>query len=203
MPEGRANFLGVINYPMIRDLVKTEGKKRMLSLIVLLVKDFCGSVNVVRNMNEDQMIETAQMLLDECDNFRLEDYVMMFAMAKRGKFHPEVKILDRIDIQLVAAMMDCYWTHRRSAGNKAHEEEIKRLESLGSTLRIEESMNKQDQQMLRAAENLQSAMEQLRTGLTRTMTEEEAKADLHQPAVSYGYETDENGAAGFIKKAKD
>jgi len=200
MPEGRADFTGVIKYPMIKSLVKSEGKKRMLALIVLLVKDFCSSVNVVRNMNEDQMIETAQMLLDECDNFRMEDFVMMFSMAKRGKFHPEVKIMDRIDIQLVAAIMDCYWEQRRAAGNRAHEEEVKRLESFGNTMRIEESMNVQDQQLLRSSEGLQSAIEQLRSGLTRTMTEDEAKADIHKPPVSYEYGKDKKGNDGFIKK---
>jgi hypothetical protein len=43
--------------------------------------DFCSSINVLRNMNEDQMIEAAAMLIAECGNFRLEDYVMMFSMG--------------------------------------------------------------------------------------------------------------------------
>src|SRR4051794_36752898 len=83
MPGGKPTYLEVIKYPMIKILVVELGKKRIVKVLLLLIKDFCNSVNVVRNMNEDQMIEAAAMLMDECDNFRLEDYAMMFSMAKR------------------------------------------------------------------------------------------------------------------------
>lgn len=84
-----------------------------------MVKDLSSSINVVRNMNEDQMIEAAAMLLDECDNFRLEDYQMMFAMAKRGTL---VRILDRLDINIISQMMDEYYTRRRMAGERYYED---------------------------------------------------------------------------------
>src|SRR4051812_29053217 len=76
MPGGNPTYLDVIKYPMVRFLVEEVGKKTMLKVIYLLVKDFCSSLNVVRNMNQDQMIEAASMLLNECGNFRLEDYAM-------------------------------------------------------------------------------------------------------------------------------
>jgi hypothetical protein len=76
-------------------------------------------------MNEDQMIETASMLLDECDNFRLEDYVMMFALAKRGQL---VKIFDRIDIDLVGEIMNEYWFKRNEAGKRAQDEHFRSFE---------------------------------------------------------------------------
>ena len=110
MPAGVPSFLEIVKYPMIRDLIAEIGKKKMLAILVLLVKDFCSSINVIRNMNEDQMIEAGAMLLDECVNFRLEDYVMMFSLAKRGQL---IKILDRIDLQLIGEMMDKYWEKSR------------------------------------------------------------------------------------------
>jgi hypothetical protein len=88
----------------------------MLALVTIMVKDFCNSVNVVRNMTEDQMIECAAMLLDECGNFRMEDYLMMFNMAKRGQL---VKIFDRLDITVVTQMLDEYWAIRHKAGEEA------------------------------------------------------------------------------------
>lgn len=121
MPKGKPDLIGVVKYPMIQELVKTEGRRKMLGILVLMVKDFCASINVVRNMNEEQMIDAAAMLLEECDNFRLEDYVMMFTMAKKGEL---VKIYDRIDIQLISQIMDEYWSRRREAGRIARDADV-------------------------------------------------------------------------------
>lgn len=122
MPGGSPAYTEVARYPMIAQLIKEHGRQSMMAAVFVLVKDFCGSLNVVRNMNEDQMIEAAAMLLDECGNFRLEDYVMMFGMAKRGNL---VKILDRVDIQVIGQMIDAYWEKRNAAGNRAQEESLK------------------------------------------------------------------------------
>lgn len=126
MPEGRPDYLGMRKYEPIRDLVQKEGKKKMLAVLVLMVKDFCSSINVVRNMTEDQMIEAAAMLLEECGNFRLEDYLLMFAMAKRGHL---AKTYDRIDIQLITAFLDEYWQHRKEAGERQLDNEVREVES--------------------------------------------------------------------------
>ncbi len=162
MPAGKPSFLEVVKYPMIKTLIETEGKKKMLAIIVLMVKDFCGSLNVVRNMTEDQMIEAGVMLLDECDNFRLEDYTMMFALAKRGSL---VKIMDRIDLQVITAMLDAYWEQRQHAAKSVEESEVKRLDSIGSTTRSLESMNPIDAKMIQATDGLAAAIEQLRSGM--------------------------------------
>src|SRR5205085_8339473 len=120
MPAGNANFLDVIKYPMIISLVRDHGKKRMLKVIYLLVRDFCSSLNVVRNMNQDQMIEAASMLTEECGNFRLEDYAIMFSIGKRGEL---VKIYDRIDLSIITQMLDEYWKRRQAAAEKLEESE--------------------------------------------------------------------------------
>lgn len=120
MPQGKPQYLEMRNYPMLGALVKQEGYKNVLKIVMALVKDFCASLNVVRNMSEDQMIEAAGMLIDECGNFRLEDYVMMFALAKRGQL---VKVLDRMDIQIVGQMIDEYWKIRNAAGVREQDRE--------------------------------------------------------------------------------
>lgn len=132
MPAGKPRYLEVIQYPMIRSLIAEHGRKTMLKVLFLLVKDFCASLNVVRNMNEDQMIEAASMLIDECDNFRIEDYIMMFSMGKKGEL---VKIMDRMDIQVITCMMDEYWRRRFIAGKIETETEIKKLDTLGPKTR--------------------------------------------------------------------
>ncbi len=122
MPHGKPLYAEVAKYRQITALVAQYGRKTILKAIMLMVKDFCNSVNVVRNMNEDQMIEAAAMMLDECGNFRLEDYQMMFSMGKRGQF-PSAKLMDRVDIQYISLMMDEYWIMRHRAG-KEREKEI-------------------------------------------------------------------------------
>src|SRR4051794_12333086 len=59
MPGGNPIYVDMINYPMIRGLIELHGKKTMVKVVYLMIRDFCTSLNVVRNMNEDQMIETA------------------------------------------------------------------------------------------------------------------------------------------------
>lgn len=162
MPQGKPQYLQMVRYPMISQLVQTEGKKKMLAVLVLMVKDFCSSVNVVRNMNEDQMIEAGAMLIDECDNFRLEDYTMMFAMAKRGTL---VKIFDRVDIEVITNIVDAYWQRRKDVAAAVEEDEIQRLDSIGCTTRALETINRVDAKMIMATDGLAAGFEALRIGL--------------------------------------
>lgn len=159
MPEGRPRFLEIVKYPKLTDLVKQEGRMKMHTVLFLMIKDFCASINVVRNMNEDQMIEAAAMLLDEAGNFRLEDYTMFFAMAKRGSLG---KIMDRIDTQVISTLLDEYWTRRKTAGEMATETEVKHYESLGSVVRTEDTLNPMDARLNQAADGLAGAIGELK-----------------------------------------
>ncbi len=134
---------------MIRDLINEHGKKTMLKVLFLLIKDFCNSINVVRNINEDQMIEAAAVLIDECNNFRLEDYTIMFSVAKRGGL---VKILDRMDISVISQMLDEYWKRRNFAGMKLQESET--LERLGPSSRLIDNLHPLDTKISNSVNNL-------------------------------------------------
>ncbi len=185
MPEGKPDCLSMVKYPKINELVETMGKKQMLTILTLMVKDFCSSLNVVRNMNEDQMIEAAAMLLDECDNFRLQDYVLMFTMAKRGKFHPQVKILDRIDIQLISSLHDHYYEIRKAAGMRYQEQEVIELEgSVGDQKALE--WKEQTETMI----TLAGAIEKLKAGMMeeKTTTYDQAREQLEKnPNYKFPY----------------
>ena len=164
MPKGIPNYLAVVRHPQISDLVLLHGKKTMLGILTLMVKDFCGSINVVRNMNEDQMIETAAMLLDECGNFRLEDYVMMFNLAKKGELF---KIFDHLDIQVVTQIFDAYWHRRHTAGRAEVESDEKRLKEIGNTTRSIELLHPEDKKLVERGNNLEGAIEQMKDLLDR------------------------------------
>lgn len=126
MPQGQPNYLGMVRFPKITDLVTEKGQAVILLVLSVMVRDFCATMNVVRNMNDDQIVETAAMLLNECGNFRLEDYATAFAMAKRGQL---VQVRDRIDMQVITDIMDRYFEKRRDAKIDQQEQEIERQEA--------------------------------------------------------------------------
>jgi hypothetical protein len=120
MPGGQPQFKEIASRAPIAILVETMSRADMIKHLYVLINDFCSSLNVVRNMSHDQMIDAAAMLLDECGDFRLEDYMVMFTLAKRGQL---VKIMDRIDISIIGQMMDAYYAMRRAEGQQIQEGE--------------------------------------------------------------------------------
>ncbi len=112
MPEGKPDFEQIEKRPSIKQLTKEfpDGRNEVRKAIMRLVKNFCDSLNLIRPMSDMQQVEVAVMLLEECGDFRLEDYVIMFAMGKRGQL---VKIMDRVDINIISMMHDEYYKRRR------------------------------------------------------------------------------------------
>lgn len=162
MPEGKPNYLGVIRYPMIKELIDAYGRKTIHKVLYLMVKDFCSSLNVVRNMNQEQMLECAAILLDDCGNFRLEDYTMMFSMGKRGHL---IKIYDRLDISVITEMLDEYWRKRNEMAERQYIEQNKYYNKLGDNTRTLECLPVTEAKMITAAERLTGTISELKTRL--------------------------------------
>lgn len=121
MPAGNPRFEVIRYHPSISQLVErgTISKKDMRMLLTIIIKNFCDTVNVPKekNLNSAQLVEVAGFLLDECGNFRVEDYVIMFTMAKRGRLEigKKGRVFDRVDIQLISDFKDNY-EHLRQQG---------------------------------------------------------------------------------------
>lgn len=126
MPGGKPAFLDVVKYPKITDLVQDQGEPVIMLILAVMIRDFCATMNVVRNMNEDQILEAASMLLEEAGNFRLEDYAVMFTMAKKGQLF---EVRDRIDLQVITSIADAYYAQRRDAKINMQEQKAERLEA--------------------------------------------------------------------------
>lgn len=127
MPGGKPKYLEVRQYPAISELQAEYGDSTIQKVLFLMVQDFCLSLNMAHNMNEDQMIETASMMLDECDTFRIEDYQIMFAQAKRGDL---VEFKHQCDISTISQIMDKYYEQRAKADlerRRKENEEEKRM----------------------------------------------------------------------------
>lgn len=136
MPGGQVNYRDIPKYPSITQLMPIVGLPNMHKILMMLIYDFCRSVNVVRNMDEAQMIEAAGYLLDECGNYRIEDYVCMFAMAKRGLL---VKILDRVDLQIIGQAALAYDAIRHAAGEQIKEAAFREHEALVNSANFQDN----------------------------------------------------------------
>lgn len=120
MPAGIPKYRDMIYPPPMQLLISEHGRPHMMKVIVLLLGDLNEAFNVVRPMSDSQMIDIAAMMLDECGDFRLEDYIMLLTMVKRGDL---VKVMDRIDMGVIGAAMNEYYLRRRDEGLRAQEEE--------------------------------------------------------------------------------
>lgn len=121
MPGGKPDFAASFKGSRIDRMVLDMGYGSVQKLMFLLVRDFCESFNVVRNMNENQIIECAAMLIDNADNLRIEDYAMFFAGAKKGDYG---KVMDHIDAQVINSMLDDFLLYRDQMGRVLRDRDI-------------------------------------------------------------------------------
>jgi len=128
MPKGEPNFKAIAQYTPIQKMLDLELASRtdLREILTILVMNFSESLNVVRNLNATQAVEIVEMLIEECGDeksgFRVEDYFLMFQLAKRGEIGD---IRDRIDIQLVSKLLDEYWHYRYKEGKRLKEQQEK------------------------------------------------------------------------------
>lgn len=106
--DGRPNLRLVRGVQTVRGMARSD-RALVAKCLYALLRNFCNSLNVVRNMTQDQMIEAATILIDESADLTLDDYIIMFSLAKRGKL---VKIYDRMDLPTIIAMLDSYYSIR-------------------------------------------------------------------------------------------
>lgn len=141
MPDGEPDFSIIRLAPSIKQILKENEADdvydKMLTALCMIVKDYCDSVNIPegKNMNQAQVIEAASFLLDECDNYRIEDYIMMFTMAKRNKLaygakNDKGRVFDRVDIQLISEFKERYEFLRQEGEDKLRIKEEQEQEKL-------------------------------------------------------------------------
>ena len=112
MPHGEPNYASLIECSSLKEIIKSIGLPEIQTLVMTLVKNFCHSLNLVRNMSQSQVIACTLYLVDECRDFRMEDYLIMFTMAERGKLGD---VFDHMDIEVIGTIHQEYLRHRQAA----------------------------------------------------------------------------------------
>ncbi len=123
------------------------------------------------------MIEAANMLLEECDNFRLEDYVMMFQMGKRGELFD---VHDRIDLQVITAMLDEYWNKRHAAAEDEITIQVNHLDTLGNPEKLQQQVSLQDAKLLELSSVYSTTMGRMKDFFEPRIGNKEEREKLRQ-----------------------
>lgn len=125
-PKGVPDFSVIRHRPSISSMERQYGAKRVLSALITIIDQFNKMVGVVRPMSAVQINDCAVHLLNESGNYRIEDYVMMFTLAKAGKLG---KIMDRIDLEMVSRFHDEYDRMRDYYAERQQGEHVKNQET--------------------------------------------------------------------------
>jgi hypothetical protein len=93
------------NLPTIGTVKKVYGDDFAQAYIETWIVNISEFVNIGKNMNENQIYETAQMILDSYPYFTLADINLIFKKAKKGDFG---QIYDRLDGQIIFSWFTKY-----------------------------------------------------------------------------------------------
>ena len=93
------------NLPTMGTVKKVYGDDFAQAYIETWIVNISEFVNIGKNMNENQIYETAQMILDSYPYFTLADINLIFKKAKKGDFG---QIYDRLDGQIIFSWFTKY-----------------------------------------------------------------------------------------------
>lgn len=125
-------LLSISMHGRVPNLTHVYGFQNIHKVITALLTTFCNSLNLIRPMSENQIVECAYELVmtTQEDQLSIEDYVLFFKGAKEGRYG---KILDRMDHQTVFSLLEEYRQDRYKALVKIREEEHLQKKGTGPT----------------------------------------------------------------------
>ena len=112
-------------------LSKTEdGKYQVLVAITASLKSMFSNINLRVGLNEDQLIEIAELIIDQSneDNLALEDFLLFGQKFLVGEYG---KIYDRMDVPTFFEFFEKYRQARHESILAIREEEHAQFKSMG------------------------------------------------------------------------
>lgn len=112
--------------------VDSMGMGHTIALVAIMIKNFCASFNVSKNMTQSQIEDyAADLVLDYYKNdhtpipWRVEEYAIFFDRAAKGEFKQKNGnsfIFDHIDRDVIENMFSVYMPERTAARWKIEDE---------------------------------------------------------------------------------
>jgi hypothetical protein len=100
------------NLPTLGQIKKATGSETAQAYIEMWIINLLNFVNVGKTMNDDQVFETAMMILAEYPFLNIADINLVFKMAKLGKMG---QFYDRLDGQVILSWFETYLSQRSAA----------------------------------------------------------------------------------------
>lgn len=136
--NGDINYQAVLSIPSkdrIPGLVSVYGFKSVHIIVTSLVRSFSDSYNLVRPMDNNQIVDCAATIVNSAveDYLSIEDLVLFFDNAKRGVYG---RVLDHMDEPLILEMLETYRQIRHNNYMKIKDSSHSQLKGMGSSERI-------------------------------------------------------------------
>ena len=124
--------------------VSDDGYNYILTLLVARLKVTFDNMNLKRGMNEDQIVDLAEMIIDEshADNLSMEDVLLFLQLLVTGKAG---KLLDRLDIPLFFEFFEVYRQERYLSLRYIQYEAECNYKSMGDTTRASDGEAENDE----------------------------------------------------------
>lgn len=125
-------------------ITSTEaGYETILTLLTVRLKHAFDTMNLKRGINEDQLLELADLIIEESheDNLSMEDVLLFLQQLVTGKAG---RILDRMDIPLFFELFEGYRQQRHMALQYMQYEAEANYKALGDTTRTSDGRAEND-----------------------------------------------------------
>lgn len=117
MEEKNLSIEKAISGTLLKYLSKNGQEANLMILLSTLILKTASFFNIGKNITEDQAINTASLILEKYPYETLEDFVMVFKMAKKGELG---KVYDRIDPQVIFEWCNQYFDKKAEARENIH-----------------------------------------------------------------------------------
>lgn len=145
--NGRVRYDRTLQIPSserIAALTQTDaGYEQVYTVLVLNLQQALAGLNVKRGINEDQLLELADMVIEEAkeDNLSMEDVMLFLQQLVTGK---SGKIYDRLDIPVFFELFEVYRQERHLALQYIQYETDCHYKALGDTTRTSDGLADND-----------------------------------------------------------
>jgi hypothetical protein len=123
--------------------VSEAGYKEVYTVLVVYLQQTFNNLNLKRGFNEDQLLELADMIIEESreDNLSLEDVMLFLQQLVAGKAG---KIYDRMDIPVFFELFEGYRQDRHLAMMYLRYEAESNYKAAGDTTRTSDGLAEND-----------------------------------------------------------
>lgn len=123
---------------MVR-LQNEKGEGYVKALLTLLIIDTVDFLNIGKTMNNNQVMQTVELILEDYWHYKVDHFVLVFNKAKKGYFG---KQYDRIDGQVIFSWLEQFDREFSSDVESVRSNENKRLQKKLQSPIEEESLTR-------------------------------------------------------------